>query len=199
MNEYALGSDLIEHDPKWYVLFVRSNQEKRVAHCLADRGVEHLLPCYRSRRQWKDRRVELEMPLFPGYVFVRLPFIERMKALTVPNVVSLIGNKKAPSVVSDAEIMWIRQGLKQGTAGPHHYLKQGQRVVITVGALSGLEGILVRLQNNMRVVVSLDSIQRAFMVDVAEAWLQPVGARFCKATHEMVNVDANSGQRQRIH
>jgi transcription antitermination factor NusG len=182
MNEYQLGSDLIAQDPKWYVLFVRSNQEKRVAHSLGDRGVEHLLPCYRSRRRWKDRRVDLEMPLFPGYVFVRLQFTERMKALTVPNVVSLIGNKKAPSVVSDAEILWITQGLKQGTAGPHDYLKEGQRVVITEGALSGLEGILVRLQNNMRVVVCLDSIQRAFMVDVDESWVQPVGARFGKAT-----------------
>jgi transcription antitermination factor NusG len=181
MNDYALGSDLIAQEPKWYVLFVRSNQEKRVTHYLADRGVEHLLPCYRSRRQWKDRRVELDVPLFPGYVFVRLPFIERLKALTVPSVVSLIGSKKAPSVVSDDEILWIRQGLKQGTAGPHDYLKEGQRVVITEGALSGLEGILVRLQNNMRVVVSLDSIQRAFMVDVDESWIQPVGARSCKA------------------
>ena len=199
MNEYALGSDLIEHDPKWYVLFVRSNQEKKVAHCLAGRGVEHLLPCYRSRRQWKDRRVELEMPLFPGYVFVRLPFMERMKALTVPNVISLIGNKKAPSVVSDDEIMWIRQGIKQGTTGPHDYLKEGQRVVITVGSLSGLEGILVRLQNKMRVIVCLDSIQRAFMVDVDEAWLQPVGARICEATHGMSSVNANYGQRQRVH
>jgi transcription antitermination factor NusG len=178
MNEYALGSDLVTHDPKWYVLFVRSNQEKRVARSLGDRGVEYLLPCYRSRRQWKDRRVELELPLFPGYVFVRLPFTERMKALTVPNVVSLIGNKKAPSVVSDDEILWIRQGIKQGTAGPHDYLKEGQRVVITEGVLSGLEGILVRLQNNMRVVVSLNSIQRAFMVDVDESWVQPVSARF---------------------
>ena len=182
MNEYALGCDLVAQDPKWYVLFVRSNQEKRVAHCLGGRGVEHLLPCYRSRRQWKDRRVDLEMPLFPGYVFVRLPFTERMKALTVPNVVSLIGNKQAPSVVSDDEILWIRQGLKQGTAGPHNYLKEGQRVVIIEGALSGLEGILVRLQNNMRVVVCLDSIQRAFMVDVDESWVRPVGARVCKAT-----------------
>lgn len=182
MNEYALGSDLVAQDPKWYVLFVRSNQEKRVAHSLSDRGIEHLLPCYRSRRQWKDRRVELEMPLFPGYVFVRLPLTERTKAITVPNVVSLIGTRKAPSVVSDDEILWIRQGLKQGTAGPHNYLKEGQRVVITEGALSGLEGILVRLQNNMRVVVCLDSIQRAFMVDVNESWVQPVGPRFCKAT-----------------
>ena len=172
MDENAFPFEF--QDPKWYVLFVRSNQEKRVAHCLGDRGIEHWLPCYRSRRQWKDRRVELEMPLFPGYVFVRLPFIERMKALTVPNVVSLIGSKRIPSAVPDQEIVWIKQGIEQGSAAPHGYLKEGQRVVIIEGVLSGLEGILVRMQNNMRVVISLESIQRAFTVEVDETCIQPV-------------------------
>ena len=47
-------------DPQWYVLFVRSNQEKRVARGLNERGIEHLLPCYSSLRHWKDRRVRLD-------------------------------------------------------------------------------------------------------------------------------------------
>ena len=70
---------------RWYVLFVRSNQEKRVALGLSDRGIEHLLPCYGSLRQWKDRRVKLDIPLFPGYLFVHLPLSERMQALTIPS------------------------------------------------------------------------------------------------------------------
>src|SRR5260370_38287103 len=99
MNEYALGSDLIEHDPKWYVLFVRSNQEKRVAHCLADREVEHLLPCYRSQRQWKDRRGGRGGAFFSRYVFLWAPFILRLKALPLPPQVFSVVKKKAPSSV----------------------------------------------------------------------------------------------------
>jgi transcription antitermination factor NusG len=189
----ALRSDL--QALNWYVLFVRSNQEKKVARCLVERGIEHFLPCYRSRRQWTDRRVDLETPLFPGYVFVRLLLRERMKALIIPNVVSLIGTRTTPSVVSDGEIMWVRRGVEQGTAGPHEYLHEGQRVLITQGVLSGLEGILVRMQNNTRVVVSLESIQRAFMVDVDETWLQPIGARPCKAACEPVRPGAGLRQR----
>jgi transcription antitermination factor NusG len=154
------------YDPNWFVLFVRSNQEKRIAQHLADRQIEHFLPCCRSLRQWKDRRVTLEMPLFPGYVFVRLPFIERSKVLTLPNVVSLVGNKNSPSVISEEEIAWIRRGVEHGNASPHPYLNIGQRVIITVGALAGMQGILVRKQNNTRVVVSLDSIARSFVVEV---------------------------------
>jgi transcription antitermination factor NusG len=160
--------------PHWYVLFVRSNQEKRVAHRLAGLDVEHYLPCFESLRQWKDRRVRLAAPLFPGYVFVRLPLLERAKVLTLPNVVSFVGPRNSPSTIADDEIACIRQGVEQGRAEPHEFLRAGQRVVITSGVMSGMEGILLRTKNNTRVVVSLDTISRSFVVDVDAACVQPV-------------------------
>src|SRR5262245_18811182 len=92
MNQHQLaavncGSHHDFFDSRWYVLFVRSNQERNIAHSLKQRGIEHLLPCYSSVRQWKDRRVRLEMPLFPGYVFVYLPLADRLQVLTIPYVV----------------------------------------------------------------------------------------------------------------
>lgn len=158
--------------PKWYVLFVRSNQEKRVAHRLSGRSVEHFLPCYESLRHWKDRRVRLQTPLFPGYVFVRLPLLERLRVLTLPNVVSLVGPRNSPSTVSDDEIAWIRQGIEHGRAEPYDCLSEGQRVVIRGGVMSGMEGILLRARNSTRVVVSLDSISRAFVVEVDAACVE---------------------------
>lgn len=158
----------------WYVLFVRSNQEKQVAHRLQERGVEHLLPSYSSMRQWKDRRVKLELPLFPGYVFVRIPLRERMVALTVPNVVSLIGRKDAPSAISDEEIAWIRNASLSGRAEPHPPLAAGDRVMITSGVMAGIKGIVLRKQNSTRVVVSIESICRAFVLEVDAAWVEPL-------------------------
>jgi transcription termination/antitermination protein NusG len=161
-------------ESKWYVLFVRSNQEKRVALSLNERGIELFLPCYPSVRQWKDRRVNLERPLFPGYVFVRLPFLERMKVIMVPNVVALVGTRNSPSVISEHEIAWIKQGLEHGKATPHEYLEVGERVEITDGAMAGTKGILLRRHNGTRVVISLDSIARAFVVVVDAASVRPV-------------------------
>ena len=158
----------------WYVLFVRSNQEKQVALRLRERGVEHLLPSYSSVRQWKDRRVKLELPLFPGYVFVRMPLRERMLALTVPNAVSLIGRKDAPSTVSDEEIAWIRNASLSGRAEPHPHLAAGDRVMITSGVMAGMKGILLRKQNSTRVVVSIESICRAFVVEVDTTCVEPL-------------------------
>jgi transcription antitermination factor NusG len=139
--------------------------------------VEHFLPCYRSRRRWKDRQVILQLPLFPGYVFVRLHLPERYQALSVPNVVSLVGTRSAPSALAEEEIASIRIGLEHGRIEPHDYLNVGQRVVIIEGVMCGMEGILLRQQNGARVVVSLDSISRSFAVEVDANWAKPVNPR----------------------
>jgi transcription antitermination factor NusG len=161
--------------PHWFVLYVRANQEKKTALRLTNNEIEHFLPCYRSVRQWKDRRVTLDMPLFPGYVFVRLPFLDRLKVLTLPNVVEIIGTKNAPAIVSAEEIDCIKKGVQSGNATPHPMFAEGQRVVITSGVLHGMQGTLLRNQNNTRVVISIDSIARSFAVDVDISCLKPIG------------------------
>ncbi len=159
--------------PNWFVLFVRANQEKKTAQRLAGHEIEYFLPSYRSVRQWKDRRVTLEMPLFPGYIFVRLPFLERNRVLTLPNVVGLVGGK-FPSIVSEEEIDSIRKGVDFGNAAPHPTLAVGQRVMIVDGVLRGMRGTLLRGQNNTRVVISVESIGRSFSVDVDISCLKPI-------------------------
>jgi transcription antitermination factor NusG len=164
-------------EPKWHVLFVKSNQEKRVVQHLSSRQIDHFLPAYESVRQRKDRKVKLLSPLFPGYVFVRLSLADRLKVLLVPNVVNLVGTGKAPSIVSDEEIDSIRRGIAHGKAEPYPYLKAGDTVMIKQGVLAGLQGILIRVANGTRVLIRLDSICRAFGVEVDSSWVEPVRAK----------------------
>lgn len=175
-----IRSDIREADwlePKWYALFVRSNQEKTVVLHLSSRQIEHFLPAYESVRQRKDRKVKLLSPLFPGYVFVRLSLADRLKALLVPNVINLVGTSKAPSVISHQEIDSIRRGIAHGKVEPCPYLKAGDAVVIKQGVMAGLEGILIRVANSTRVLIRLDSICRAFGVEVDSTWVEPVKAK----------------------
>ena len=165
-------------EAKWYVLFVKSNQEKMVAQHLSSREIDHFLPAYESVRQRKDRKVKLLSPLFPGYVFVRLPLVNRLKVLLIPNVVNLVGTSKAPAVISDQEIDSIKRGIAHGKAEPYPYLKAGDKVVIKHGALAGLEGILIRVANGTRVLIHLHSICRAFGVEVDSSSVEPVKAKF---------------------
>src|SRR5215470_15040410 len=75
----------------WYAAYTCASHEKRVAGELGARDVEHFLPLYTSVRRRKDRRVNLELPLFPGYVFVRLALSDRLRVLQIPSVVRLVG------------------------------------------------------------------------------------------------------------
>ena len=154
-------------EPRWYAAYTCANHEKRVAAELAMRKVEHFLPVYRSVRRWKDRRVQLELPLFPGYVFVRLALGGRMRVVQIPSVVRLVGFNGLPTALPDTEMEIMRAGLSQNLrAEPHPFLTVGRKVSITAGPFSGLEGILKRKKGNLRVVVSLELIQRSVVVDV---------------------------------
>jgi len=160
---------------RWYAAYTCAKHEKRVAVELGEREVEHFLPLYSCVRRWKDRRVRLTVPLFPGYIFVRLALQDRLRVLQIPSVVRLIGFGGLPTALFDEEVEILRSGLAdQLHAEPHPFLTVGRRVRIVFGPLAGFEGILRCKKNKFRFVVSIGLIQRAFAVDVDAADVQPV-------------------------
>lgn len=159
----------------WYAAYTSANHEKRVAEQLVARSVEHFLPLYQSVRRWKDRKVQLQLPLFPGYVFVRLALRDRLQVLQAPGVAKLVGINGMPSALPQEEIDVLRAGLASGVrAQPHPYLRVGRRVRVKAGALAGVEGILVLRKKKARFVLSVDLIQRAMAVEIDEADLEAV-------------------------
>src|SRR5712692_2752675 len=160
----------------WYAAYTCPRHEKSVAEQLTGRGVEFYLPLYETVSRWKDRRVRLSLPLFPGYVFVRIPLCERLRVLGVPSVVRLVGFNGRPAPLPEEEIESLRNGLSTLRAEPHPFLKAGRRVRIVQGPLQGLEGVLLRRKGRYRLVISLDLIQRSICVDVDADSLQPAGS-----------------------
>jgi transcription antitermination factor NusG len=153
--------------PQWYAVYTCANHEKRVAAELQARAVENFLPLYPSVRRWKDRRVRLDLPLFPGYVFVRLALCDRMRVVQVPSVVRLVGFGGLPAVLPETDMEIMRAGFSHGPrAEPHPFLTVGRRVRIVDGPFAGLQGILTQKKTGLRVVVSLELIQRSVAVDV---------------------------------
>jgi transcription antitermination factor NusG len=162
-------------EARWYAAYTSANHEKRVAEQMGVRGVEHFLPLYASVRRWKNRRVTLERPLFPGYVFVRMALRDRLQVQQIPGVAQLVGFDGKPAALPEEEVEALRTSLSNGTrAVPHPYLKAGRRVRVKGGSLAGLQGILVKRKNRARFVVSVDLIQRAVAVEMDEADLEPV-------------------------
>jgi transcription antitermination factor NusG len=154
-------------EKKWYAAYTSANHEKRVAEQLVVRDVEHFLPVYESVRRWKDRRITLKMPLFPGYVFVRMALRDRLQVLQVPGVAHLVGFDGTPAALPDEEIETLRASFESGVrVEPHPYLTVGRRVRLKSGPLAGMQGILLRRKGNFRVVISIELIQRSLMVQV---------------------------------
>jgi transcription antitermination factor NusG len=169
---HSPGMELFE--ARWYAAYTSANHEKRVAEQLAARAVEYFLPLYDSVRRWKDRRVTLQLPLFPGYVFVRMELRNRLHVLQTPGVARLVGFNGTPTALPHEEIDALRAGLTRGVrVEPHPYLSVGRRARIKHGPLTGMEGVLVRWKGNWRVVLSLDLIQRSVAVDVDAAAVEP--------------------------
>ena len=164
-NAVALSASHV--DPHWFAAYTCANHEKRVAAELDVRRVEYFLPLYGSVRRWKDRRVQLELPLFPGYVFVRLPLCERLRVLQISGVVRLVGFGGLPVPLPDGEMELMRSGLSQSLkAEPHPFLTVGRRVRITAGPLQGVQGVLLKKKGGYRFVLSIDLIQRSVAVEV---------------------------------
>jgi len=161
--------------PHWYAIYTSANHEKKVAAELGRRSVESFLPLYSSVRRWKDRRMKLQLPLFPGYVFVHLALSERLRVLQVPGVAKLVGFGGQPAALPDAQLEALRAGLNgQLCAEPHPYLAVGRRVRVLRGPFQGAEGILSRKKGVFRVVLSLELILRSIAVEVDAADVEPV-------------------------
>lgn len=163
-------------EPRWYAAYTTANHEKRVTAQLQERSMEHFLPVYESVRRWKDRKVKLQLPLFPGYVFVRMTLRDRLRVVQLPGVVRLVGFDGKPSALPDEDVEALQASLHNGArAEPHPYLTTGRRVRVKSGPLMGLEGVLVKRKKRARFVVSLQLIQRAMALEVEEAELEPAG------------------------
>ena len=168
--EADLFPSRIEEERKWFAVFTRSHHEKRVAQYYVEREIEHLLPVSRVERQWSHyRRVTIELPLFPNYLFVHISRRERTRAIEVPGALSLVGQNGMPASLPEHEIDSLRQSLKLANCEPHPYLVTGAQVLIKQGPLAGRTGIVLRHKNTCRVVLTIASIMRSFVVEVDSA------------------------------
>jgi len=159
----------------WYVTYTCPRHEKHVARQFERRGISFFLPLYKSMRRWKDRKKQIELPLFPGYVFVQMNSEHRADLLRVPGVVHLVTFQGKPVPVAGAEFDTLRQGLLGSSVlRPHPYLKAGRKVRIRNGSMAGIEGIFVRRKDRARVVLSISLIARSVAMEIDETDVEPI-------------------------
>jgi transcription antitermination factor NusG len=171
-----MAAAIPESVPKsWYALQVRHNYERFVSDVLNAKGFTRFLPTYPKRRRWSDRTVEIESPLFPGYVFCQFDFNDRrVPIVTTPGVIRIVGVPEAPLAVDALEIAALQKIAAAGlAAGPWPFAKAGQRVRVKTGPLAGVEGVLVEMKNRQRLIVSISLLQRSIQVDIDSVAVDP--------------------------
>lgn len=159
----------------WFALQTRSRHENAVAAQLQGRGYEPFLPLYKTRRRWSDRIKEIELPLFPGYLFCRLNPCNRLPVLVIPGVVQIVGIGKKPVPIDEEEISHIQTVVRSGLPRcSWPFLQIGQKARVEFGPLRGLEGILLNVKGHHRLILSITLLQRSVAVEVEESSVTPI-------------------------
>jgi len=171
--EASTSDDLVElwraeiQAAKWFAVFTLPNHEKRVSQHCQHRLIEFFVPLYKVKHRWKNRQTAiLERPLFPGYLFVRIPSRHRVQVLELPGVVSIVSSAGQLLPLPDEYVTNLRNGLLMNKVQPHANVDVGEAVRIVCGAFAGAEGILERRKNDLRVVLRLEMLARSVSVEV---------------------------------
>src|SRR5262249_27136313 len=144
---------------------------------LSYQNYECFLPLYTSRRRWSDRIKQVELALFPGYVFCRFEHQLRGPILRTPSVTGIVGVGGKPAAIDSAEIAAIDLAARSGVSmRPHPFLQAGQYVRIEGGSLDGLEGIIVDMSRRNRLVISVSLLRRSVAVDIDSGCVTPIQA-----------------------
>ena len=168
-GEPDLGAD------PWYALYVRSRHEKTVESSLRGKGYSAFSPFYRTKHKRVDRITEIEVALFPGYVFCQFDSKKRLPIVVTPGVVGVVGRGNRPEPVEDTEIASIRTVALAGRpVQPWPFLRLGQRVRLQSGPLTGVEGIFLRVKDECHLILSITLLQRAISVVIAKDAVAPL-------------------------
>lgn len=167
LSSVSSSGALLLGNERWYALYVRSRHERAIEQSLLGKGYVAFSPFCRIRRKRSDRTKDVDLPLFPGYVFCRFNATDRLPILTTCGVVTIVGARKLPEAVDEAEILSIHAMVKSGRPiQPWPFLRAGQKVRIQAGPLCGVEGTLLQLKNEYRLVASVGLLQRSVAVEV---------------------------------
>lgn len=159
----------------WHALHTRYQHEKAVVLALLNKEHRVFLPLYATTHLWRRRPMRLQLPLFPGYLFIQGGMGQQLQILSTPGVVGIVKSCGAPAIVPPEQIAAVRRIVENATqAEPHPYLHTGDRVLVTSGSLQGIEGILIRTKGAFRLVVSMEMLGRSAAVEIDISCVQRI-------------------------
>lgn len=172
-SDVTLPALALREPSRWYALYTYPRHEKAVREQLRSRCVEVFLPTFTRVSQWRDRKVKINDPVFPGYVFTRIQLSERSRVLCVPGVVRMLSYNGAPAPIDDSELEAVKLCLERGVAiEVQPFLEVGERVRVRSGVLMGVEGLISHSAKNRTLIVPISLINQSVAVEVDASLLE---------------------------
>ena len=156
---------------KWFAIYVKSRNEKKVFKSLNDIGIESFLPLITKIKQWSDRKKKVEEPLFNSYLFVNIPLSDYYKVLNVNGVVKFICFEKKPVEVPENQIEAIKKYICDTDIHDVDYesinFKEGELVRIKAGQMKDLVGRFVEIKGKHRIMIEIEVVGQYLPINIA--------------------------------
>lgn len=172
----------------WFAVRVKPRHEKNVSGILKGKGIDSLLPLYWARQRWSDRTKDVNLPLFPGYVFCNFDPAQRVPVVNTPGVFDIVRIGRVPAPVDPQEVAALQLLMRSGIASqPWPRLEIGDAVEVEYGPLMGCTGVLVEIKNRMRLQISVSLLCRAVLVEVDRECVRRIPPHYTQAGRAMHN------------
>jgi transcription antitermination factor NusG len=161
--------------PSWIAVYTKSRHEKAVYSLFSDKGIETYLPLIRRKRKWSDRTKWIDVPLFRSYVFAYIDLKNYLDVLQTDGVLHIVKFQNHIATIPESQIDGLRQMIDGGyDPVPIEYLVLGDKVRIRGGPLTGIEGIVSRIDGVDRFIIKIEAIQHAVSVQIDRKFLKPI-------------------------
>lgn len=158
----------------WFAIWAKARAEKKVAKRLAELGLSPWLPVIKERHRWSDRWRDVELPLFPGYLFARATTADWHLILRTPGVLTVITERGKPALLADSFVTSLRDAISRKGITPEPINESvdyapGDEVIVQEGALSGVRGIVRERRSGRQLVVWVAEIGRGVAFTIGSA------------------------------
>lgn len=167
----------LARENSWFAVQTKPRHEKRVVIELQEKGIVTFLPLFTDVRQWSDRKRKIDLPLFANYVFVRMSDERetRVTVLQTNGVFRFVGGRGAGIVIPDEQIESIQAIVRNKiSCVPYPFMQVGKQVRIRGGSLDGLQGVILSINGDQSLIVSVESIKKAIAIRITGYQLEAV-------------------------
>lgn len=164
----------INNDNKWYVFYTKSRHEKSVFSLLIKSGIEAFLPLKKEIRKWSDRKKLIELPIFPSYIFVKIPKHKILEILKFPGISRYISFNGLPAYLRENDIEIIKKAIDNNNEIElfDSKLKNGSKVKFITGPFAGYEAIVVGHNRKNKIIVEIEGTNQSILITVDKCQLK---------------------------